>query len=133
MSEIIIYSDQLDQLTPLQLDGFFVGWPNPPSNAKRLKILQGSYAVWLAYDGGTLVGLINAISDGVLTAHIPLLEVLPSHQGRGIGSVLVKRMQQSLANLYAIDVVCDDDVKAFYKKLGLFECNAMILRNYAAV
>lgn len=36
-----------------------------------------------------VLGYLNMISDGVLTAFIPLLEVLPEYQGEGIGSELV--------------------------------------------
>ena len=34
-------------------------------------------------DAGRVVGFVTAISDGVLSAYIPLLEVLPEYQGAG--------------------------------------------------
>jgi ribosomal protein S18 acetylase RimI-like enzyme len=48
----------------------------------------------------TVVGFINAISDGLATAFLPWLEVLPDYQGRGIGRELTKRMLAELADLY---------------------------------
>ena len=70
--------------------GFFDGWPNPPSRANFYRILQNSTYVWLAVDkdSNKVVGFINAISDKVLTAYIPLLEVIPEYQKQGIGSEL---------------------------------------------
>ncbi len=88
----ITYTDKLETLTPNHLLGFFVDWPSPPSLEKHLEILHGSYAVWLAFDHDQCVGFINAISDGLLYAFIPLLEVLPEYQKRGIGKELAKRM-----------------------------------------
>ena len=63
------------------LEGFFVDWPNPPSTETHLKLLSNSYKVVIAIDPtiNKVVGFITAISDGVLSAYIPLLEVLPAH------------------------------------------------------
>lgn len=127
---MITYTDALDNITPEQLQGFFVGWPNPPSPETHLQVLEGSYKIWLALDGEQVVGFINAISDGVLAAFIPNLEVLPDYQGQGIGSELLKRMLESLSHLYSIDLTCDDNVQAFYKKLGMHKAGGMVWRNY---
>jgi ribosomal protein S18 acetylase RimI-like enzyme len=81
-------------------------------------------------DTSAVVGFITAISDHVLTAHIPLLEVLPEYRGRGIGSELVRRMLDQLGDLYAIDLICDVDVQPFYAKQGMRPAAAMMVRNY---
>ena len=114
--------------------GFFEGWPDPPSVHTHLRILKSSAEVVLAIDDTTNapVGFITAISDGVLAAYIPLLEVLPPHRGRGIGRELVRRMLDRLDGLYMVDVVCDEDVFPFYERAGLRPYTAMIHRNYAA-
>ena len=94
---MVTYTDSIADVTPAQLQGFFVGWPNPPTPATHLRILAGSYAAVLARDdSGAVVGFITAISDGVSAAYIPHLEVLPAYQGQGIGSELVRRMLTSL-------------------------------------
>jgi GNAT superfamily N-acetyltransferase len=115
-----------------QLHGFFAGWPNPPSPETQLDILRRSDAVVLAIDDetGNVVGFINALSDGVLNAFIPLLEVLPAYQGRGIGSELVRRMLALLGDLYAVDLLCDADVQPFYARLGMQPAQGMMLRRY---
>lgn len=131
---MIRYTDDLSSVQPEQLaGGFWVGWPDPPSPERHLRILQGSYAVWLAIDdaNGAVVGFINAISDGVHAAYIPLLEVLESHQSRGIGSELVARMLETLQNLYQIDLMCDDHLRPFYERFGMKPAGGMIIRNYA--
>lgn len=126
----INYMFDMSQLVPRDLSGgFFVGWPSPPSPEKHLKVLRGSYRALTAVQEGRVVGFITAISDGVATAFIPWLEVLPEARGRGIGSELVRRMQNELAQLYSIDLVCDDDVAPFYDRMGWHRAQAMVQRN----
>jgi ribosomal protein S18 acetylase RimI-like enzyme len=128
----ITFQSDLQGITAERLQGFFVGWPHPPTPATHLRILQGSAQVELAIDNrsGQVVGFINAISDGVLAAYIPLLEVLPAHQGQGIGATLVTRLLARLSHLYMVDLLCDADVQPFYARLGLRPGRGMMLRNY---
>ena len=69
-------------------------WPNPPSPETHLTILRQSFAAVVARDDWTsnVVGFVTAISDGILAAYIPLLEVLPAYRGRGIGTELMRRV-----------------------------------------
>jgi hypothetical protein len=48
---MISYTDSLDRITPDQLHGFFIGWPNPLSPETHLRVLAGSDHVILALDG----------------------------------------------------------------------------------
>lgn len=89
---------------------------------------RGSYQVLVAFQADRVVGFVTAISDGVATAFIPWLEVLPDAWGQGIGRELVRRMQEKLADLYSIDLVCDDDVASFYDKLGWHRAQGMATR-----
>jgi GNAT superfamily N-acetyltransferase len=124
------YTTSLDGVAPDDLEGFFEGWPSPPSPAQHLEILRGSDHVVLARagGGGAVVGFVTAISDGRLSAFIPLLEVLPSHRGQGVGTELVRRLLGDLDHLYAIDVVCDDELRPFYERFGMVPLRAMALR-----
>lgn len=129
----IVYTDGLADVTAEDFaEGFFAGWPNPPDRATHLRLLQGSRYCWLARvaETGQVVGFITALSDGVLTAFIPLLEVVPAQQGQGIGTHLVQRMLTSLAHLYSVDIVCDADLQPFYTRLGFTPYTAMIRRHY---
>ena len=114
------------------LSGFFVGWPQPPTPARHLAILRGSSHVITAAQDDVVVGFVNALSDGVMAAFMPLLEVRPAYQGQGIGSELVRRMLDVLGPLYSVDVVCDPDVAPFYERLGLQRLTGMAWRNRAS-
>jgi ribosomal protein S18 acetylase RimI-like enzyme len=128
---MVAYSTDTHNLRPEQLHGFFVGWPNPPKPETFLRLLQSSYRAVLAVDGKRVVGFATAISDGVLSAYIPLLEVLPESQGQGIGSQIMRRLMAELDHLYMVDVMCDDEVVPFYERLGLQRAGGLIRRNYS--
>jgi ribosomal protein S18 acetylase RimI-like enzyme len=127
----IEYQTTLDGITASDLEGFFIGWHNPPPLDRRLEILSSASEVIVACDaGGTVVGFATAISDGTFAAYIPLVEVLPAHQGAGIGTEIVRRLLERLAGCYMIDVVCDPDVVSFYERLGGHQLSAVVWRNY---
>lgn len=127
---MVRYTDKIEGLTADRLLGFFVGWRQPRTPAEHVEILRGSDHVVLAIEEETdqVVGFVTGISDGVQAAFIPLLEVLPDHQGRGIGSELMRRMLQSLDGIPCIDLTCDPDVQPFYERLGMARSVGMIQR-----
>lgn len=129
---MIIYTGSLEAINSAQLAGFFVDWPDRPTPETHLRLLKNSTEVVLAIDddSGQIVGYITVISDGVLSAYISLLEVLPLHQGQGIGSELVRRMLDKLDHLYMIDLLCDAAVQPFYERLGMRPAPGMMIRNY---
>lgn len=131
----ITYHDSADGIRAEELVGFFDGWPDPPSAETHLETLRGSSAVVIAREDqtGAVVGFVTAVSDGVLSAYIPLLEVLPGHRGQGIGAELVRRITALLQPLYMIDLLCDADVQGFYRKLGFADATGMALRDRAAL
>ncbi len=127
MAVDVVYSNDATELTPAELEGFFVDWPTPPSPERHLEILRGSEHVVLAREGdeGRVVGFVTAISDGVLSAFIPLLEVLPRRQGEGIGSELVRRLLAELDGLYMVDLMCDAELEPFYRRFDLIPLSGM--------
>lgn len=125
------YRTTVDGLDPAAVTGgFFEGWTTPLDPAEHLAVLRGSSHVVLALAGDSVVGFVNALSDGVLTAYIPLLEVLPTHRGRGVGRELVQRLLAEIGPLYMIDVMCDDEVFAFYEPLGFQRAGGGIIRHH---
>lgn len=132
---MIAYETTLEGVREQDLGGFFVGWPTRPSAATHLRLMHGSDLVVLARDSesGRVVGFVTAVGDGVLSAFIPLLEVLPEYQGRGIGSELVRRLLALLEGSYMIDLLCDDDLVSFYERFGMSRRVAMVLRNRDAL
>ena len=115
---MIEYTESAAGVEPEHLAGFFVGWPSPPNAEEHLRLLHGSAHLVLARDGARVVGFITAISDGVLSACIPLLEVLPEYQGQGIGTELTQRLLARLEHIYMVDLSCDAELEPFYARFG---------------
>lgn len=132
---MIRYRLDLDGLTSHDLAGFWEGWPNPPGPERRLAALRSSEVAVLAIDdaAGRVVGVATAVGDGNLAAFIPFLEVLPAYRGQGIGHELIRRILDRLADRYAVDLVCDDDLVLFYETLGFNRHTAMIVRRPEAL
>ena len=134
---VVTYQTSVADVTAADLvGGFWEGWPSPPSPETHLRLLAGSAHVVLArvVDGersGQVVGFITAISDGVLSAYIPLLEVLPGWRSQGIGGELVTRLLAEVQHLYMVDLLCDPEVQPFYDRFGLQRAEGMLHRNYA--
>ncbi|NLV86499.1 MAG: GNAT family N-acetyltransferase, partial [Clostridiales bacterium] len=84
-----IYCQALDQLE--LADGFFEGWPQHPDKDTHRKILKNSFKSIVAIDNekNQIIGFITIISDGILSAYIPLLEVISAYRKQGIGSQLL--------------------------------------------
>ena len=127
----VTYIASATRVTEHDLEPFFAGWTNPPTGRRRVDIVQSADEVVVARNAdGTLVGFITALTDGVFAAYIPLLEVVPEAQRRGIGGELVRRMLHRLRECYMIDLACDDDVVPFYDELGGIRLNAIAWRNH---
>ena len=77
---MVSYTDSLAGVTVDHLaGGFFVSWPQPPTPATHLRLLEKSAAVVLARTAdGRVVGFVTAITDHVSCVYLPHLEVLPS-------------------------------------------------------
>ena len=130
---MVTYTDLIEGITPKNLQGFFVGWMKRPSPETHYRILRESDHIVLAVDDETdnVVGFVTAHSDGVLSAYIPLLEVLPEYQGQGIGQQLMRRMLDKLKHLYMVDLTCDPDRQSFYLRVGMRRSTGMMIRNFA--
>lgn len=127
----IRYATSCSGITKDRLVGFFEGWPDPPSPGTHLRLLQDSDKIVLAIDEETsdVVGFITALSDGVLSAYIPLLEVRRPWRGQGIGRKLVRRMLAELEGLYMVDLLCDPGLEPFYAECGMRPAHGMMIRN----
>lgn len=130
---MIIYTDTLDGITENMLIGFFEKWPCPLSSKQHLQLLKNSDFFYLAIDvnHNKVVGYVTAITDRVLSAYIPFLEVLPQYRKQGIGSKLVEQiLTKKLNNLYMVDLTCDDNLISFYSKFKMIKSTAMTIRKY---
>ncbi len=129
---MVDYRESVEGIRPDQLRGFFDGWPKHPTLERHLALLENSDYVVLAWDDEAqrVVGFINAASDHVLSAYIPLLEVLPAYRRRGIGGELVRRMLEKLHHLYMVDLTCDADLQPFYERFGMQRYSSMMMRRF---
>ena len=126
---MIEYLDEIKLISETQLEGFFVGWRRPLSSEQHYELLKGSSHFIVAMENDKVVGFITALSDGVNSSFIPLLEVLPKYQGKGIGTELVKRMLAKLEGISNIDLICDEDVMTFYDRFSeMCRAKGMVIR-----
>jgi GNAT superfamily N-acetyltransferase len=80
--------------------------------------LLNSETLITAWEDKKLVGLGNAISDGHLTVYYPHLLVLPEYQGKGIGKIILDKMQEKYRHFHMQMLTADGKSIDFYKKNG---------------
>lgn len=83
-----------------------------------LKAIKGSHSVVTAWDEDKLIGLINALSDGVLTAYFHYMLINPSYQGKGIGKEMMDLMLDRYKGYQTKVLIAYLNVVEFYGKLG---------------
>ncbi|MGO1368826.1 MAG: GNAT family N-acetyltransferase [Senegalia sp. (in: firmicutes)] len=129
---MIEYITNIEEIDSNDLKGFFVGWKKPLTSEEHYKTLKNSDYFVIGYDNkkSKVVGFINALSDKVNFAFIPMLEVLPEYQSKGMGSKLFEMMLELLQNIDCIDLTCDTHMQEFYEKFGMMKSQGMIKRKY---
>ena len=98
-----------------------VGWTNYTHQPEMLEqALSHSLAMYLAFDGEKIVGLIRLIGDGFSSVLIQDLIVLPIYQRQGIGSALMKEALEDYKDVYQVQLVTEETEKTlgFYRSMG---------------
>ncbi len=96
-----------------------VDWLSGKYPERLKKALDHCETVITAWDNHKLVGLINAIDDGELTAYVHYLCVNPEYQGNGIGRELLKQIKEKYREyLYIIVIAENEGLIAYYKNHG---------------
>lgn len=96
--------------------------------AQLHKAMEQSFIVISAYDNNKLVGTGRVVSDGIITAYICGVGVLPQYRRKGIGTEILNRLR-----LYCLErnihtqLVCKDDLVSYYSKMG-FEKFAVAMK-----
>jgi len=80
--------------------------------------LCNSHSLITAWYNERLVGLGNAISDGHLVVYYPHLLVHPDYQGKGIGKMIMDKMQEKYGSFHMQMLIADGKAIDFYKKNG---------------
>lgn len=101
-----------------------VGWSAYTRDADSLLAgIAGSHLVVTARDGGRLVGLARAVSDGATIAYVQDVLVHPQVQRTGLGSRLLTVLLGQYDGVRQQVLLTDDEAgqRAFYESLGFTE------------
>lgn len=104
--------------SPEQLRELFlsVEWESGEHPEKLVVAMKNSGTVFSAWDGNKLVGLVNALDDGAMTAYIHFLLVNPEYHNRGIGSELLRLTTERYKDYLRIVLVAYSGKIEFYQK-----------------
>ena len=114
-----------------------VGWTNYTNQPQMLEqALSHSLAIYLAFDGDAVVGLIRLVGDGFSSVFVQDLIVLPSYQHQGIGNSLMKQALENFKEAYQVQLATEQTEKnvGFYRSMGFetlstYDCIGMIWVN----
>ena len=103
-----------------QLQDLFlsVQWSSGNYPDKLQVAMSNSDKVISAWDGDTIVGLMNALSDGAMTAYFHYLLVRPEYLSKGIGRRLVRSMLDHYKDYARKVLIAYDKEIRFYQQFG---------------
>ena len=115
------------EVEPNSLGDLFlsVNWPLGHQPDKLRRAFSCSDQVITAWDGEKLVGLVNTIADGAVTAFIPYLLVNPKYQKQGIGRTLIGMLLSVYENYERIVLLTEKATVDFYKKCGFVDAQGI--------
>lgn len=110
----------IKNFTTEQLQDLFlsVKWSSGNYPDKLQVAMENSHTVFSAWDGDRLVGLINCLSDGIMTAYFHYLLVRPEYQDKGIGKELINLMLNTYQDYARKVLIAYDKEVGFYEKCG---------------
>ena len=95
-----------------------INWSSGHYPEKLALAMKNSGSVFTAWDGDRLIGLINALDDGIMTAYVHYLLVDPDYQGKGVGKELVRLISEKYKDYLRIVLIAYDKEIEFYKHCG---------------
>jgi len=104
--------------TELQELFLSVQWSSGQYPDKLQIAMKNSDRVISAWHGDRLIGLINALSDGVMTAYFHDLLVHPEYQSKGVGKQLVSLALDEYKDYARKVLIAYDKEVGFYQRLG---------------
>ena len=93
-------------------------WSSGHYPSKLVVAMKNSEAVFSAWDDNKLVGLINSLDDGVMTAYVHYLLINPAYQGQSIGTELVRLTLEKYKDYMRIVLIAYDKEIGFYEQCG---------------
>lgn len=104
-----------EQLADLFLS---VDWASGHYPDRLCRAIGNSDQVFSAWDGEMLVGLLNVLDDGEMTAYAHYLLVRPEYQHKGIGKELIRMLKETYKDYLRIVLVSYNDEIPFYERCG---------------
>ncbi|MCH5199643.1 MAG: GNAT family N-acetyltransferase [Oscillospiraceae bacterium] len=96
-----------------------VNWLSADYPERLYKALNNCETVFTAWDNDLLVGLINAIDDGELTAYVHYLLVRPEYQKVGIGKELLRLVREKYKDYLYVELIAESrELIGYYEKNG---------------
>lgn len=95
-----------------------VNWSSGNYPEKLVIAMENSSSVFSAWNGDKLVGLINILDDGIMTAYAHYLLITPEYQHIGIGENLVKLVAEKYKDYLRIILIAYDKEIGFYEHCG---------------
>lgn len=91
--------------------------------------LDSAWRLVGAYDeDGAQVGFARAVSDGIGIAYLADVFVLPAHQGKGLGTAIVRRMIDEGPGADLRWFLFTRDAHGLYEKFGFGEPEGALMR-----
>lgn len=103
-----------------------VNWTSYTQNINQLEsAVKQSLAVFTAWDGPKLVGLVRAVGDGETILYVQDVLVHPNYQGQKIGTKLLKQLLEQYQHVRQKVLLAEDipELHGFYKKQGFEAAN----------
>lgn len=100
-----------------------VGWEAPCIQQVR-KALDNSAAVFTAYDGEQVVGMVRLIGDGGMSFYVRDFAVIPACQAKGVGSLLLEHLEAYIMSTLpegwavSLELISSKEAVPFYEKRG---------------
>jgi GNAT superfamily N-acetyltransferase len=86
-------------------------------------VFGNSMFMCFAYSGGVLAGAGRALADGLDCAYLADVAVHPDHQGRGLGTEIIRRLVELSRGHKKIILYANPGTEGFYAKLGFLRMN----------
>jgi ribosomal protein S18 acetylase RimI-like enzyme len=115
----LTWSDTLDQIDWEEVSGLIRVAPLADKEPGLLRTaFTNSMFRCFVFDDGRLVGTGRVLADGVDSAYLCDVAILPSHQGRGLGREIVARLVELARGHRKIILYSVPGKEGFYARLG---------------
>ncbi|NDV68739.1 GNAT family N-acetyltransferase [Dysgonomonas sp. 25] len=115
----ITYKDtQVFEAKDLQELFLSVEWSSGHYPEKLVVAMRNAGAVFTAWDGDKLVGLIMALDDSIMTAYVHYLLIHPDYQHKHIGKELVGMVTEKYKDYLRVVLIAYEKEVGFYERTG---------------